>query len=125
MKITHLTKLSLRGIKFYAYHGVKKSEKDIGGKYEVDLDLHYDATNAIIHDDVKYAINYEEAVDIISDVISEDSYNLIETLASEILNMLMEKFEELRKATIRIRKISVPLKTYTEYVEAEHTIERK
>jgi dihydroneopterin aldolase len=125
MKITHLTKLSLRGIKFYAYHGVKKSEKDIGGKYEVDLDLYYDATNAIIHDDVKYAINYEEAVDVISDIISEDNYNLIETLASEILNMLMEKFEELKKATIKIRKISVPLKTFTDYVEAEHTIERK
>lgn len=125
MKITHLTKLSLHGIKFYAYHGVKKSEKDIGGKYEVDLDLYYDATNAIIHDDVKYAINYEEAVDVISDIISEDNYNLIETLASEILNMLMEKFEELKKATIKIRKISVPLKTFTDYVEAEHTIERK
>ncbi|MCX8054596.1 MAG: dihydroneopterin aldolase [Ignavibacteria bacterium] len=125
MKVTHLTKLSLRGIKFYAYHGVKKSEKDVGGKYEVDLDLYYDATNAIIHDDVKFAVNYEEAVDIISDIISEESYNLIETLASEILNLLMEKFEYLQKATIKVRKISVPIKNYTDYVEAEHTIERK
>lgn len=125
MKITHLTKLSVKGVKFFAYHGVKQSEKEIGGKYEVDLDLFYDATSAIINDDVKYAINYEEAIDTVSDVISEESYNLIETLASEIANMLMEKYTHLQIATVRIRKISVPLRNYTDYVEAEHTIERK
>lgn len=124
MKITHLTKLSIKGAKFYAYHGVKEAEKEIGGKYEVDLEMFYDATSAIINDDVKYAVNYEEAIYTVTDVIGEESYNLIETLASEILNMLMEKFTNLQKATIRIRKMAVPVRTFTDYVEAEHTIER-
>ncbi len=124
MKITHLTKLTIKNAKFYAYHGVSEAERELGGKYEVDLELSYDATSAIINDDVKYAINYEEAIYIISEIIEEESYNLIETLGSEILNMLMEKFEELRKATIRIRKYSAPIRNYHDYVEAEHTIER-
>ncbi len=124
MKITHLTKLSVKGVKFFAFHGVKPSEKEIGGKYEVDLELYYDATNAIINDGVKYAVNYEDAIDTVSDIISEESYNLIETLASEIANMLMEKYDHLQKSTVKIRKMSVPLRNFTEYVEAEHTIER-
>ncbi len=125
MKKTHLTKLTVKGAKFYAYHGVKEAERELGGKYEVDLDLYYDATSAIINDDVKYAVNYEEAIYTVSDVIGEESYNLIETLASEILNMLMEKFVDLKKASIRIRKFSIPIRNYTDYIEVEHTISKE
>ena len=65
----------------------------MGGKYEVDLILDYDAKVAIVRDDVNYALNYEIAMFCISEIMTGDSYSLIETIANEILNSVMEKFE--------------------------------
>src|SRR5210317_2016418 len=106
MKKTTLMKLNIESAQFFAYHGVRAEEQSLGGKYEVDLELWYDATAAIINDDINSALNYEEAFFCIEEVIAGDNYNLIETLANEILNLLMEKFKELEKATVRVRKIN-------------------
>ncbi|MGA2297679.1 MAG: dihydroneopterin aldolase [FCB group bacterium] len=125
MKETTPMRLSIKSAQFYAYHGVKQEEQNIGGKYEVDLDLYYDPTEAIINDDVNYALNYEEAFYCIEEVIGGESYNLVETIANEILNMTMEKFPNLIKATVRVRKMNVPIKHIVDYIEAEQTITKK
>jgi len=124
MKNASLMKLSITGAQFYAYHGVKNEEQQLGGKYEVDLEMYYDATHAIINDDVNLALNYEEAFFCIEEVIAGENYNLIETLAREILNMLMEKFPDLQKAKVRVRKMGVPIRRIVKYIEAEQTISR-
>lgn len=126
MKKTSLTKLSIVNAEYYAYHGVKPEERTLGGKYEVDLDMWYDATNAIINDDVKFALNYEEAMFCISEVINGvENYNLVEVLCNEILNMLFEKFDSVEKATVRIRKLNVPMRRVLDYIEAEQTMIRE
>ncbi|OGU13262.1 MAG: dihydroneopterin aldolase [Ignavibacteria bacterium GWB2_35_12] len=126
MKEASMMRLSIKSAQFYSYHGVKAEEQVLGGKYEVDLDLFYDATQAIVNDDVKYAINYEEAFYCIEEVIGGDEgYNLVETIANEILQMAMEKFPNLEKATVRVRKMSVPIRRVVNYIEAEQTITRK
>ena len=79
---TQIARLSIKGAQFYAYHGVKAEEKDLGGRYEVDLDLWYDATQAIQSDSVAFALNYEEAMNSIEESFADESYNLIETVAS-------------------------------------------
>ncbi len=124
MKTSSLTKLSIKNAEFYAYHGVKKEEQKLGGKYQVDLDLWYDARNAIVKDDVAHALNYEEAMYCIAEVISSESLRLVETLANEILNMVMERFRLLHKARVRIRKLSVPIKRIVDCIEVEQTMER-
>ena len=124
MKNTSLTKLTIRSAEFYAYHGVKTEEQTLGGKYQVDLDLYYDATEAYINDDVKYALNYEEAMSCIEDSIAGESFNLIETISNEILNSAMEKFPLLAKATVRVRKMNAPIRRVVSYIEAEQTMTR-
>lgn len=125
MKETSLTRLTIKDAVFYAYHGVKSEEQVLGGKYEVDLDLYYNATEAIINDDVNYAVNYEEAMVCIEDVITEESYNLIETITNEILNHVMEKMPTVEKATVRVRKMNVPIRNVVSYIESEQSITRK
>ncbi len=125
MKETSLMKISIDSSQFYSYHGVKGEEQSLGGKYEVDLDLWYDAKAAIINDDVNLALNYEEAFFCIEEVLAGENYHLLETLASEILNLLMEKFPQLVKATVRVRKLNVPIRRIIKYIQAEQSIERK
>jgi len=124
MKESSLTRLSIRDAEYYAYHGVKTEERELGGKYQIDLDMYYDAKNAVINDDVKYALNYEEAMFCISEVIGE-SYNLVETVASEILNMIADKFPNLVRATVRVRKMNVPIRRVVKCIEIEQSIVRQ
>lgn len=125
MMVTHsLTKLSINKAIFYAYHGVNKAEKELGGRYEVDVDLYYDATPAILADNVNYAINYEEVLYDISEIIQSEDYDLVETVTNEILNALMDKYDILQKITVRLRKLHVPIHRYIDHIEVEQSIDR-
>ena len=124
MKTESLAKLSVVNIEFYAYHGVKDEEKKLGGKFQVDVDIYYDSTKAAINDNINFAVNYEEVVFTISEIVSNEGYDLIETLANEILNTILEKFELVQKAKIRIRKMNVPMRRIVKYVEIEQSMER-
>lgn len=124
MKSESLAKLTISNLEYYAYHGVKKEEKKLGGKYQLDIDVHYDSKNAAINDDINYAVNYEEIVYIVSELMLNESYDLIETLANEILNTIFDKFELVVVATVRIRKMNVPMRRVVNFVEIEQSLER-
>ncbi len=117
-------KLSLSNLQFYSYHGVKAEEQTLGGRYQVDVDLWYNPMSAVISDDVAKAVNYEEIVYSINELVNGDSYNLIETLCYEISKELLERFSLIEKVTVRLRKLSVPLKHIIDHVEVEHTMQR-
>jgi dihydroneopterin aldolase len=80
--------------------------------------------SAVISDDVAKAVNYEEIVYSINELVSGDSYNLIETLCFEISQEILEKFPLIEKVTVRLRKLSVPLKHIIDHVEVENTMQR-
>jgi dihydroneopterin aldolase len=119
-----LIKLSLNNLQFYSYHGVKAEEQSLGGRYQVDVDMWYNPMSAVISDDVAKAVNYEEIVYSINELVSGDSYNLIETLCFEISQEILEKFPLIEKVTVRLRKLSVPLKHIIDHVEVENTMQR-
>jgi dihydroneopterin aldolase len=123
MKEAFLTKLTVKGAEFFAYHGVKPEENVLGGKYQVDLELFYNSTKAVINDDVAYALDYDDAMFCVEEVIG-GQYRLIETIANEILNMLFDKYTILEKATVRVRKYNAPIRTCVSYIETEQTIQR-
>ena len=122
MKKTSLSRITIKNAQYYAYHGVKQEERKLGGKYEVDLIIDYDAKAAIVRDDVNYALNYEIAMYCISEVMTGDSYSLLETIANEILNLVVEKFDFLHKATVRVRKMNAPMKRTVDYVQVAQTV---
>lgn len=125
MNIKHgLARLTLHNLQFYAYHGVKTEEQSLGGKYQVDAELQYNAKSAVLSDDVSNALNYEEVVYAINEIMSGDSFSLIETLSYEIASELLERFSMIEKITIRVRKLSVPIRHIIDHVEVEHTMSR-
>jgi dihydroneopterin aldolase len=119
-----LMKLTLNNVQFYSYHGVKSEEQTLGGRYQVDADIWYNPMSAVVSDDVAQAVNYEEIVFTINELVNGDSFNLIETLCYEITKELLERISMIEKVTIRVRKLSVPLKHIIDHVEVEHSMQR-
>ncbi|MBS1536490.1 MAG: dihydroneopterin aldolase [Bacteroidetes bacterium] len=119
-----LTRLTIRNAEFYAYHGVKSEEQALGGKYQIDADLFYDDRQAVVSDTVQDAVNYEEVMFCIDEIMNGDRFNLVETLGYDILTALMERFTMLQKVTVRIRKLYVPIRHIVDYIEVEQTLSR-
>jgi len=119
-----LTKLKIKNATYYGYHGVAKAEKALGGKYQVDLEIWYNAESAINTDDISYAINYQDVLYSVSDIIQNENFNLIETLANEILIVILDRFTVVEKATIKIRKLSASVNQYIDFIEVEGTLDR-
>lgn len=110
---------------FYAYHGALKEEQSIGGKFEADVEMHFDFSAAAENDELEKTINYVDVYKIINDLIHKKRFNLIETLATEIADNLLLKIPLIEKLTVRIRKNSVPIGGLIDSVEAEVTKENE
>jgi 7,8-dihydroneopterin aldolase/epimerase/oxygenase len=111
--------IRIKGASFYAYHGALKEEQSIGGKFEVDVDIYTDFSEAVKNDDLKLTINYKDVYKFLNQLVHEKKYNLIETLATVIADELLKRYAGIQKIFIRVRKHNVPVGGVLDYVEAE------
>ncbi len=121
----NLTKLTIKNLEFYAFHGVKDEEKKLGGRYQMDLELYYDSSSAIATDKLSNALNFEEILHKIAEELANKNFNLIETLGNQILEVVADNYSILQKATVRIRKFNIPFKGILDYIETEQYFERE
>ena len=94
---------------FYAYHGTTKSEREVGQRFYLDADIYLDLEKAGQSDDVKYTIDYTKVYQLINDMTCQKRYHLIEALAQDIAKTIIEKFPQIDKVHITVRKPQVPL----------------
>ena len=103
---------------FYGFHGVSRAERETGRRYEVDCDLVFDFSRAGVSDDLKDTINYTRVYDAIESVLTADHVQLLETLATRLVNTLLEKFP-VDEVTVRVRKMIPPIPGNLDYIEVE------
>jgi dihydroneopterin aldolase len=104
---------------FYAYHGVLSEEQSVGGKFEADVDIYTNFRDAAEKDSLKQTVNYDKAYKYVYQLALEQKYHLIETLAIRIADGLLNKFEQIEKVAVRIRKNNPPLGGIVDCVEVE------
>ena len=111
--------IKIKNASFYAYHGALKEEQHIGGKFEADVEMFTDFSNAAKTDDLNLTINYDEVYKFMNKIVYEKKYYLIETLATVIADELLKKYSDIYKIIVRVRKNSVPVGGVIDCVEAE------
>jgi len=119
------TIIRIKNAQFYAHHGVLDQERTNGGLFEIDAELTCDITTAEAEDNLKKTLDYEQAYNLIKEVVSGSNFYLIEALAYRISLRLIGNFPMVQKVTIHVRKPSPPLGGVVDYVEIEHTEYRK
>ncbi len=116
--------IRIKNAVFYAYHGALKEEQSIGGRYEADVELFTDFSEAATTDSLHKTINYHDVYKYINKKINEKKYYLIETIATVIADGLLSDYKSLEKVSIKIRKSNVPIGGVIDFVEAEVIKER-
>ncbi|MCT4582155.1 MAG: dihydroneopterin aldolase [Flavobacteriales bacterium] len=96
------------GIRTYSFHGCLPEETQIGGDFEVDVDLWVDFKAAAANDDLQKTINYVEVNVVVEEEMAVRA-DLIETVAYRIVNRLKKAHKQIEKIRVEIRKINPPL----------------
>lgn len=110
--------IRLKNMVFYGYHGVHESEKSLGGKFEVDLELYKDLSHAGQSDNLKDTLDYEKIYKTVSNCTKNNKFYLIEKLAERIAKSVLRKYKT-DKVIVRVRKPNAPVKGVLDTVEVE------
>ena len=109
--------IQVKGINVHGTHGVYEQEKKKGQEFRIDLQIEL-RENILNFENYKSesfdnSVNYENLVNDVINVSDNNSFDLIETFAYEILNSL-RKYNNISRATITIHKPNSPLKDLVE-----------
>lgn len=111
--------IRLHNAVFYGYHGNHDEERHLGGRFHIDVDLETDVSDAAESDELGKTVNYEAVYDLMQDIVTNQTFKLIETVAKRIADAILEKFTDIRGVTVRVRKPGVPIRGVIDYVEVE------
>tara|TARA_B100000945_G_scaffold253589_1_gene210641 strand:- start:820 stop:1191 length:372 start_codon:yes stop_codon:yes gene_type:complete len=108
--------IDVKGIKAYGKHGVYKVEKEKEQLFIIDVKLlinqDKEVKNNIDRDNLNETINYEKVVNAVINLVKQESFNLIETLASSLLDKLRE--QKIKEISVTVHKPETELSKFTD-----------
>ena len=111
----------LKNMAFYGYHGNLDSEQSQGQRFFVDVQVRTDLTKPGQTDNLEDSINYVEIYDIVNEIMTGESYHLLEKLGALIADALYQRYQGIVGLSVAVRKPSVPIAGILDYVEVVTT----
>lgn len=109
--------IKLHNAVFYAYHGALSDEQNLGGKFEIDVELHCDLSKAKQSDNLHETVNYEKVYALMKKIVTGKKYYLIEALAHSIGRGILTSFSQVQKTVVRVRKPGAPVHGVIDTIE--------
>ncbi len=112
--------IRIHNMSFYGHHGVEASERDLGGRFHVDVELGLDLRAAGESDEVGDTVDYKAVYQLVSGIQRANRFRLLEALAQACAQAILDRFD-VEEVTVRVRKTGVPLGGLIDYAEVEIT----
>lgn len=104
------------GIKFHAYHGLTRLEREVGVRCSIDVEIALDLTPAIHSDHLADTIDYRAIHRLVLEIGQDrTSYHLIESVAGRIAEEILRRFG-VREVTVRVRKETPIIDGIVDYI---------
>ncbi len=113
-----MDKILLQGIRFHGYHGLTRMEREVGGRYSIDLEISYDISRALTTDRIADTLDYRKVHRLVQEIGRGESFRLIEALAGRIVTAILQQFP-VEEILVRIRKETPVLDGIVESVGVE------
>ena len=115
--------IRLQGIRSYGYTGFLPEEQSLGQWFEVDLGLWMDLAKAGRSDRIEDTLDYRQVIAGVKQVIKTSKYALLERLAAEISQQLLNH-AEIAQVEIRLTKVAAPIPNFSGQIAIELTRSR-
>ena len=116
-----LDQIKIEGLEIFANHGVFPEENVLGQKFIVSATLYTDTRKAGKTDELTASIHYGEVSAFITEFVKSHTYKLLERVAEELVEDMLQKFDGLEKVTLEIQKpwapVGLPLETVSVKIE--------
>lgn len=99
----------VNGLVLHAYHGVMPHEAKVGQPFKLDLMLDVDLNAASRSDMLKDTISYEALVKTVSEAFCARRYRLVEAAAGAVADTVLDRYPQIRRARITVRKPHAPI----------------
>ena len=103
---------------FYAHHGYYKAERELGQRFELDIEVECDVTHASKTDELSNAIDYRKVYSLAKEAFESYKFKLLETVAERIADQILDSFN-VHAVLIRVRKLNVPINGFLDHIEIE------
>ncbi len=100
--------IQIEGMEFFAYHGCFKEERVIGTRFQVDISLESDTSQAEETDDLKKTLNYQDIYKLIKAEMEVKSH-LLEHVAKRIIDAVYLRHPEARHVKVKVMKLNPAL----------------
>lgn len=102
-------RILLRGMQFYAYHGVHPEERRLGQRFAVDLEVELDLARAGRSDVLETTVNYGALYHTVRAIVEGEPRQLLETVAEAIAERVLIDYPAIRAVLVRVWKLSPPI----------------
>lgn len=119
-----LGKVRLINAVFYAHHGVMQEEHELGGRYEVDVEMDLDFDRAAESDGLDGTVDYEEVYNLVQDTVTSNRFYLIEKLSYLIAHRILDRFPIVESVEVATRKPNPPVGGTCDRAEAVYGCDR-
>jgi dihydroneopterin aldolase len=121
-------KISIKGLRVFAHHGVFEFERVNGQDFFIDVSVWIDGQAAAAHDDLAKTVNYGELANAVVADAKANPVDLLETLATRLLELVMnfgggEQTGIVKKAKITVHKPNAPISH--EFADVSVTVKAK
>ncbi len=116
-------KIILTGIEAYGHHGCTEEERCAGSFLKVDVEIDADLSKAGKSDDLEDTIDYSKILFDVKKIVEGTPRKLIETVAEEIAEKILNDFDKARRVKIILHKPNAPLPV--KYADAAVAIVRE
>ena len=103
-----MDKIILDRMLFFAHHGVTEEEREAAQPFEVDAEIFADLKPATAADDLAKTVDYALVYALVSEIVVEERFSLIETLAEEIAARILSN-QLVEKVIVRVKKLKPPI----------------
>jgi dihydroneopterin aldolase len=104
----NLDRISLRGLRVFARHGVQDAERREGQEFVIDAVLWLDTGPAAAGDDLAKTVDYGALADRLASLAGEPAVQLIETLAQRLVDACLSE-PAVEEAEITVHKPHAPI----------------
>ena len=113
-----MSKITIKNMEFYAFHGCFEEERQIGTHFSVDISFETSSLKAEQTDNVEDTVDYSKVYQVIKQEMSKSSC-LLEHIARRIINEVKLQFPAIENIKVEVKKLNPPVGGKMDYVSVE------